>query len=93
MAEDPMSGAEFDNYMDDLSIREQNLVLGVKYDKYSGDPPLGDTFELWSKRLALRFFWVASWVWLILTFGWVGHVIIQLIEKQEEWGKQDDEGN
>ena len=90
MANQPMDGPEFDEYMDGLTIRNQNSVLGVKYNKYSGDPPLGDGFHRVAKRLALRLIWLAAWAWLIFTFGWVGHVAIRLIEKQKEWGKKDE---
>ncbi len=89
MGEEPLTGSEFDQYMDDLSIRDQNNVLGVKINKYSGDPPLGDGFHRFAKRLALRLIWVAAWVWLFMTFGWVGHMAIVLIQRQEEWGKND----
>jgi hypothetical protein len=88
MAEEPMSGDEFDDYMDGLTIRKQNQVLGVEVIDFRGnETPPGDKFILWSRKLALRFFWLASWGWLFFTFGWVGHVLIRWIEKREAWNE------
>ena len=93
MVEQPMTGPEFDDYVDGLTIRDQNRVLGVNIDVHKNETPPGDRFILKSQRFALRFFWLASWGWLFFTFGWVGHVLIRWIESREAWKKDDDKSN
>ncbi len=82
---DPMSPDEFDNYMDGLTIREQNKVLGA--DVQVHDKPLGNLDEFTSKlkRLVLRLFWIAAWGWQIFTFAWPSALLIKWIERQKEW--------
>ena len=43
--------------------------------------PMGDSFIRGVRRFALRLFWLAGWAWMLFTFGWVGHVIVQITER------------
>ncbi len=58
---------------------ESKTKVTVRHEK---QPPLGDKFAKGVDRLVLRTLWLAGWVWMIFTFGWLGHVIVRLTERR-----------
>ena len=87
---DGMSPEEFDTYIDDLSMRDRNNALegmsGIKrlrvgISHKNEKPPLGQKFNKTMANGVLRLIWLAGWVWLFFTFGWIGHIAIRFTER------------
>jgi len=88
---DGMSPEEFDQYIDNLSMRDQNnalegmsgikrLRVGIRHKDEK--PPLGQTFDQTMKHGFLRIMWLAGWAWMFFTFGFVGHLIVKFTERR-----------
>ena len=89
MAEQPMSGDEFDDYMDGLTIREQNQVLGLEVDIHRRGASPADKFNEKMFRMFLRIIWIIAWGWQVFTFGWPSALLIKAIDKHLAKGKKD----
>ncbi len=89
MAEQPMSTDEFDDYMDGLTIREQNQVLGVQVDAARQGASAADKFNAKLERLILRLVWIVAWGWQVFTFGWPAALLIKWIDNHLAKGKKD----
>ncbi len=94
MAEQPMDADEFDDYMDGLTIREQNHVSGYKIDISKNEKSPADKFNEKLVRLILWLILIACWAWLIFTFGWPATLLVMWLNKQLAKGKKEkNEGN
>ncbi len=89
MAEQPMDADEFDQYMDGLTIREQNQVSGYKIDISKNEKSPADKFNEKLVRLLLWMLWVAAWAWQVFTFGWPSAILIKILDKKLAKGKKD----
>lgn len=66
--------------LDDKSVGK---VTGtIRHVRNKEQPPLGDAFQRSLTNGLLRVFWLVSWAYLILTFGWVPHVYIRLVDRR-----------
>ena len=43
--------------------------------------PMGDSFIRGVRRFVIGMFWLAGWAWMLFTFGWIGHVVVQVTER------------
>ncbi len=84
-----MDADEFDQYMDGLTIREQNQVSGYKIDISKNEKSPADKLNVKLVRLILWIIWIAAWAWLVFTFGWPAALLVIWLNKQLAKGKKD----
>ncbi len=89
MAEKPMTPEEFDEYMDGVSIQEQNRISGYKVDIHKDEKSPADKLNEKLVRLLLRLLWLAAWGWQVFTFGWPSALLIKVLDKKLAKGKED----
>ena len=89
MAEQPKTPEEFDDYMDGLTIRERNSVLGVNVDAYKKKGESYDKFNAKLKRIVLRLVWALAWAWQVFTFGWPSALLIKWLDREFRRDKEE----
>ncbi len=80
--EQPMDPDEFDTYMDGLTIRERNSVLGVEIDVHREGGPPGDRAIAKVRRIVLRLIWLIAWAWQLFTFAFPALLIIKYLDNE-----------
>lgn len=70
-----MEPEEFDDYMDEISMRSRNKILeGMTKAKHHGVPAV--------TRTLYRLLWLIGWAYMLFTSGFLGHIVVRVMEKR-----------
>lgn len=73
---------------DHMTAKEYRIMMGLDPVEGTAQVVVEETTDkvfnpaTGPRRVALRLIWLIGWAWMIFTFGWIGHIIANLTQKE-----------